>query len=107
MPYTIEQIKQKTAPIFKNYGVKKAYIFGSYAKGEQTDDSDVDIIVDRGRLKSLFQLCGLQGELSETLQKNVDLLTSESLEYRSETRASQKFKQSLEDEEILLYEERQ
>ncbi len=106
MFYTIEQIKQKTTPIFRDYGVKRAYIFGSYARGEQTDDSDVDIMIDKGRLNSLFQLCGLRDDLSETLQKKVDILTAQSLEYRCETDTNQKLKQSLVEEEVLLYEER-
>ncbi len=79
MIYTLEEIKNKTSPIFENYGIEKAYIFGSYAKNMATDSSDVDIVIAKGRLKTLFELSGLQMDLIEMLDKNVDLITEESL----------------------------
>ena len=40
---SINDIKTKSTPICKNYDVAQAYLFGSYARGEATEDSDVDI----------------------------------------------------------------
>ncbi len=107
MFYTVEQIKEKITPALKRYGVKKAYLFGSYAKGEQTNKSDIDILIEKGKLKSLFELCGLQEDLSKLLDKQVDLLTAESLDYRNGDAIHKKFKHNLKNERQLLYEERQ
>ena len=41
----IDEIKKLTEPIFKEYDVGEAYIFGSYARGDFTEDSDIDIII--------------------------------------------------------------
>lgn len=45
--YTIEEIKTITYKIFKKYNIKEAYIFGSYARGEATRNSDIDIIIKK------------------------------------------------------------
>ncbi|OUO94034.1 nucleotidyltransferase domain-containing protein [Cloacibacillus sp. An23] len=43
-----EQISARLAPVFEKHGVRKAVLFGSYAKGTATEKSDVDIFVDSG-----------------------------------------------------------
>lgn len=43
--YSIEEIKNKLEPIFKKYGLKKAAVFGSYARKEAHNNSDVDLLV--------------------------------------------------------------
>ncbi len=54
-------------------------VFGSYARGEQTDDSDIDILVNlKGRI-NLFELIKLEEELSNLLGIKVDLITKNSL----------------------------
>lgn len=63
MCYTIEQIKEKTIPIAKAYGINKMCLFGSYARGEATDNSDVDIYIDKGKLRSLIQYFAFVNEL--------------------------------------------
>lgn len=74
MPYTIQQIKTKITPILRTYGIKKAYLFGSYANGHQTDKSDLDIMVDSsGQLKGLA-FVGLLENLVNILEIDVDLL---------------------------------
>ena len=55
MCYTIEEIKEKTVPLAKDFGIQTMYLFGSYARGEANDNSDVDIFIDKGNLKSLIQ----------------------------------------------------
>jgi Predicted nucleotidyltransferases len=54
----IQQIKAKIVPIFENENIVKAAIFGSYAIGKTKKDSDVDLIVEFGERKSLFDLVG-------------------------------------------------
>ena len=48
MRYTIEEIKAKTVPIAVKHGISRMCLFGSYARGEANDESDVDLYVDRG-----------------------------------------------------------
>jgi len=77
MRYTIKEIQNKTAPIAKSYGIKKMNLFGSYARGEATDDSDVDFFIDKGHLKSLIQYFSFINDLEDTLKCHVDVVTTD------------------------------
>ena len=70
--YTPEQIQQILFPVFLQYPVKKAILFGSYAKGPAETKSDIDILVDSG-LKGLA-FFGLLEDVVTSLEKEVDLL---------------------------------
>lgn len=93
--YTIEEIKSIVVPIAKAHSVGRVYLFGSYARGEATPSSDVDLRVDKGNLKGLFALGALYADLEDGLGKKLDLLTTGSLD--------QNFLRSIADEEVLLY----
>ena len=72
---SIKQIKNKVSAIFKRHDVKKAAVFGSYARGEEKNKSDVDILIEyKNNDKSLFDFIGLKLELEEKLGKKVDLV---------------------------------
>lgn len=73
MKTDLEEIKKKALPILKAAGVTRSSVFGSYVRGENKEDSDIDILVDFPRGKSLFEFIGLQQELEEVLGKKVDL----------------------------------
>ena len=60
-------------------GVIKAGLFGSFARGESTKSSDIDILVKFKGTKSLLDLAGLEIELEKKLNKKVDLLTYDSI----------------------------
>lgn len=74
--YTIEEIAQKTKPIFEKYNIEKAYVFGSYARGEATANSDVDIMTV-GKIDGFFSIGGLFEDLKKVLKKDVDLIREE------------------------------
>jgi uncharacterized protein len=57
-------------------------IFGSYARNEQTSESDLDILVDFGETVNLIEIIGIEQELSERLGVKVDLVTMRSLNPR-------------------------
>lgn len=103
MIYTLEQIKQKAKPILENYGVDKAYIFGSYANGLASENSDIDILLVKGQLKSLLQLSALQFDLSEAFNKKVDIVTESALNSNLNKLSQQKFKAIVDAERILFY----
>ena len=73
---TTEVMTQKIAEYFKTQPVLKAWLFGSYARGEQTEDSDVDILVefDRTNPIGLFAYVRMQRELEEKIGRKVDLV---------------------------------
>jgi len=69
----IKKIEEKVKKILKKNKVEKAGVFGSYARGEQKENSDVDMLVEFNG--SLLDLVGLEMELEKVLGKKVDLLT--------------------------------
>ena len=69
---SIEVIKENLILVFGRYHVKRAILFGSYAKGTATDRSDIDIFVDSGLRGLMF--FGLLEEVTDALQKPVDLI---------------------------------
>lgn len=95
---TIATIKKKIIPVLKKEGVKKAGIFGSYARGEAGKRSDVDILVELKKGGTLFDLIGLKFELEKTLKKKVDVLTYGGIYYG--------LKDIILKEEKIIYEER-
>lgn len=75
----MDNITSKIIPILKNYNVKKAAIFGSYVRNEQTDQSDIDILVDLPEHLSLIDVIAIQQDIEDSTGKNVDLVEYEAL----------------------------
>lgn len=81
--YTLAWIKKKVLPILKKHAVKRAAIFGSFARGEAKAKSDVDILIEyKTKNKSLFDLVDLKSDLEETLDRKVDVITYNSIYWR-------------------------
>lgn len=97
MRYTINEIKDITIPVAKAYGIERVSLFGSYARGEAKDNSDVDLYIERGRLKSLLQYFAFIDELENALHCHVDVVTT-GIE-------DKQFLSAIMKEGILLYEE--
>ena len=93
--YSLDEIRSIAAPIAEQYGVAAMYLFGSYARGEATAASDLDFRIERGRIRSLFELSAMYNDLSEGFQKNLDLLTSQNIE--------PEFLAAIRPEEVLVY----
>jgi len=79
MNENIEQIKSKVVPILKEAGATRSSVFGSVVRGEQTADSDIDILVELPRGKTLLDLVGLELDLEDALGREVDLVTYRSI----------------------------
>ncbi len=92
---TIEEIKSIAVSIGRQYGVEKIFLFGSYARGDNNETSDIDFRIDKGNIRGLFQLCGFKNKLEDLLGKEVDVLTTQSLD--------SSFLNHIAKEEILLY----
>jgi hypothetical protein len=79
MKISLEEIKHKIITILEQHDVARAAIFGSFARGEAEENSDLDILIEFGGEKSLLDLVALKLELEESLGRNVDVLTYKSL----------------------------
>jgi hypothetical protein len=80
---TLEEIKQiliqHKPNIQKKFKVNELGIFGSYVRGEQNEESDVDILIDYEEAPSLLQLIDLENYLSENIGMKVDVVTKNGL----------------------------
>ena len=79
--YSIPEIRNILMPIFNQYEIKKAILFGSYGKGSATENSDVDLLVDSG-LRGL-KFLGLSEAIRQTLDKEVDVFDTTHIEPHS------------------------
>lgn len=74
-----ENILKVLISTLRGHGATRIVIFGSYSRGEERPDSDLDIIVDFRDRKSLIDIIGIEQELSDELGIKVDLLTERSI----------------------------
>lgn len=77
--FSLDEIKRKFLPVLKDAGVIRSSIFGSYARGDNNDKSDIDVLIEFPKGKSLLDLVRLQRKLGEVLSRKVDLLTYNSI----------------------------
>ena len=96
MIYTIDEIRTKIRPICEQYKIEKVWLFGSYARGEAREDSDVDLHMKAPKGIGLFGLSGIYADLEEALGKEIDLITRIPEENKI-------FRRYVERDEILLY----
>ncbi|MBU2595685.1 nucleotidyltransferase domain-containing protein [Patescibacteria group bacterium] len=75
----LSELKKNTAAIFDKYGIKRAGVFGSFARGETGESSDIDFYVIYGPETTLFDIGGLSYELEEKLKTRVDLADGQCL----------------------------
>ena len=94
--YSQSQIKSILDPIFKTHKVKKAILFGSYAKGLANEKSDVDILVDSG-LHGL-KFFGLLEDVVNSLDKDVDLIDT------SQIISDSKIENEIQKSGVVIYE---
>jgi predicted nucleotidyltransferase len=84
--------KQQLEAILKAHGVTKVSVFGSFARGEVTADSDLDLLVTYKPGTTLFDVIDLQDELEKALGRNVDLVSEKYIRPRLAKRIKQDLK---------------
>jgi len=99
--YSLDEIRRMVAPIAAKYDVDRVFLFGSYARGEAACTSDLDFVIDKGRLRGL-KLAAMLGDLQETFDRPIDLLTSSGLAGNGET---PEFRRKVERERVVVYEQ--
>lgn len=97
MLYTIEEIKTKARPIAIRYGVDALSLFGSYARGEADEKSDLDFLILKGKMKGLLSFCGMIADLEDVFQCHVDLVMKNAIK-------DEKFLEEIGRDEVKLYE---
>jgi predicted nucleotidyltransferase len=78
----IDQLRRLEPELRRRYPIREMGVFGSYVRGEQTDNSDLDVLVDLGEGIGLFELVGLRQDLSDALGLEVDLVMKDALKRR-------------------------
>lgn len=91
----LHDIQVTVSELGEQYGADRIYLFGSYARGDANNTSDIDLRIDQGKIRG-WALGGLLADLENAFQKKVDLLTTGSLQ--------KDFLDSIKNEEVLLYE---
>ena len=93
--HAISDIQPIVAELAQKYGAQRVYLFGSYAWGDMDEASDVDLRIDKGRIKGL-ELASLLLDLEDALGVSVDLISTVSLD--------KEFLSAIKEDEVLLYE---
>lgn len=83
---TVQDIKIKARPVFARHPITKAGVFGSFAKGKATADSDVDILVELNEKISLLEFVAIKLELEDLLERKVDLVEYQAIKPRLKKR---------------------
>lgn len=101
--YKIEEIADIVRPIAESCGAGKIYLFGSYARGEATENSDIDLLIDNGNVHGL-RFFGFCGDLERALKTNVDVITVNSLyeEYKNDEYIA-KLRAEIEKDRVMIY----
>ena len=94
---TFEEIYQNILPFVDEYGIKRVGVFGSFARGEATESSDIDLVFDFQKDFGLLALSGLKIALEEKLDKKIDIVEFSSLD--------PSLAESIKDEVIIIYEQ--
>ena len=105
LPYTIDEIKRRITPVAEKYRLAAVYLFGSYARGDATEASDVDLLVDLSGtgIDTLFKLGGLYNELEAALETGIDLVTTDSMEQVTDLRSQKRFREAVRRERMMIY----
>ena len=98
--YSVEEIREIIAPIAALHGVDRVYLFGSYARGEATAQSDIDLCVDAAAIRGMFAMGSLYADLEEALHKQLDIVTEKSLKYNPDAG----FVENMKRDRVLIYE---
>lgn len=77
-----EEIKSRLIPLLRKNGVVKSALFGSLVRGDATEKSDIDLLVQFQKGKSLLDLVGLKQEIEEMFHCNADVVTYGSIHPR-------------------------
>lgn len=94
----ISSIRLKILPILKKQGIKKAAIFGSFARGQERPESDIDLLLQFKNVPSLLEMADLKLKLEKKVGRKFDLLTYDGV--------NTSLRKIVLDEQKIIYEKR-
>ena len=97
---TVEEIQKAVIECMPKDFIDKVYLFGSYARGEADENSDVDLHIYTKNHCSLLDIAGFRMDLVETLGVEIDIVTNK---LSRKSPFHRKFSDNVEDDEVLLY----
>ncbi|MDR0903830.1 MAG: nucleotidyltransferase domain-containing protein [Ruminococcus sp.] len=102
MVYTIDEIKERIRPVAEKYNLPAVYLFGSYARGEADEKSDIDLMIDRTGtdVAGVFRLGGVYDDFDTRFEKSIDMITSDVLDDDGDKRFHYNVKKDM----VLIYE---
>ena len=93
--HSISDIQKIVSDLARQYGAERVYLFGSYARGDMTAGSDIDLRIDKGSIRGLA-FAGQLGDLEDPLGTHVDLISTAGMD--------EDFLREVQKDEVLLYE---
>lgn len=99
--YTIDEIRDIVKPVAEKYGIEEIWLFGSYARNEATEDSDVDLLV-RYKQGLGLKFVGFVCDLEDALGLHVDVLTIDDLYLPAQSRTIKYLIKNIEKDRRLL-----
>lgn len=100
--YTINEIADKVRPIAEAYDIDNIYLFGSYARGEATEESDIDLYVEFSKPLGL-RYCSFVSDIENSLGKCVDIITEDALYNPATLQNNQQLIQRISEERKSIY----
>lgn len=96
---SLDAIKNTIIPICSEYPIRKLGVFGSYARGQADEESDIDLVIEFDSEIGLFAFSGLKVRLENVLKRKIDLVEPETM--------FDSIRINMEKEVIVIYEKRQ
>ncbi|MCA2390549.1 nucleotidyltransferase domain-containing protein [Lactococcus lactis subsp. lactis] len=98
---SMKEIVEKIRPIIKEYQIPEVWIFGSYARNEASENSDIDLVVNSSDIDDYAFLFDLEEKIEKVLNRSVDIIEEETL-YNKRTPQRERFNTSVRNEMFKL-----
>lgn len=99
---SVDSIRRLIQPVVKRYGISRVFLFGSYARGEATPRSDIDLIIEDCSFEGVFDYIKLKEALSKALGKSVDVVERRAVEENT-SRSGRRLRSHIERDQVLIY----
>lgn len=103
---SVDAIRLMILPVAQKFGLKKATLFGSYAREEATEDSDIDLLIECDSIRNMKDYLALEEGLKSAIGKNVDLVMADAI-LSGNTRAVKRLIEHIKKDQVIVYEHNQ
>ena len=99
----VNALRYLILPVVKKNDIKAVYLFGSYARGEATPESDIDLLIDGGNIHTIAEYFSVVSQFEKALGKKIDVVMAEAA-YQDNSRAGKRFMEHFQRDKVTLYE---